>query len=81
MFIYRLHAHYLLVRAAICSTSHLQEWAGLLHAAPALQQGLCHAVRRLSGDAATAITLDGVVIAKVGHVLSSAAATGEGLYS
>jgi hypothetical protein len=44
----------------------LQEWAGLQHAAPAIQQGMCNAVRRLSGEAATAITLDGTIIAKVG---------------
>jgi hypothetical protein len=44
----------------------LQEWAGLQHAVPTIKQGLCNAVRLLSGEAATAITLDGVIIAKVG---------------
>ncbi|WIA39202.1 hypothetical protein OEZ86_005327 [Tetradesmus obliquus] len=43
---------------------HFLEWAGLQHAAAALKQGLCNAVRRLSGEAATAITLDGIIIAK-----------------
>ncbi|KAF6256756.1 hypothetical protein COO60DRAFT_77911 [Scenedesmus sp. NREL 46B-D3] len=43
---------------------HFLEWAGLQHAAAAMTHGLCRAVLRLSGEAATAITLDGVIIAK-----------------
>jgi hypothetical protein len=41
-----------------------QEWAGLQGAPPVLQQGLCRVVRSLSGDTG-AITLQGVIMAKV----------------
>jgi hypothetical protein len=54
-----------------CLRECLQEWAGLQHAAAAIKQGLCNAVRRLSGEAATAVTLDGVIIAKVGQAVNA----------
>lgn len=48
------------------SAPDMQEWAGLQHAAPVLQQGLCRVVRYHSGTPdASAITLEGIIISKV----------------
>ncbi|KAF8064560.1 Meak7 [Scenedesmus sp. PABB004] len=55
--------------------ARLLQWAGLAHAAPALREGLCAAVARLSGGDGS-ITVDGVVVAKARRGRAAAAQRG-----